>query len=254
LTQRYPTRQGTLVACQDISFEVWPGEVVCLLGPSGCGKSSLLLAIAGLQAAVEGEVVFGGHSIRTPHPQVSVVFQDPALLPWLSVAQNVAFGLHLKRMPPLSKPESRLRVGEAIASVGLQGCERAYPRQLSGGMAQRVALARALVRRPKLLLLDEPFSALDAITRLEMQQLLLGAIARYHAAVLLVTHDLDEALLLADRILLMERHPGRIRRQWQVDSPQPRSQQQDSLASLKGDILQELSAVLAAVPLSPIPF
>jgi NitT/TauT family transport system ATP-binding protein len=160
------------------------------------------------------------------------------------VAQNIAFGLTLKKMPLLTKSERRSRISEAIAQVGLQGFERSYPHQLSGGMAQRVALARTLSRHPQLLLLDEPFSALDAITRLGMQTLLLDIIARQQTTVLMVTHDIDEALLLGDRVLLMAQHPGRIACEWAIAQPKPRFQQAQSLSEIRMAILEALAAVM----------
>lgn len=256
LTQRYRSRGGSVLAFEAIDLHVQPREVVCLLGPSGCGKSSLLLAIAGLQPAIAGDVRLNGRAITEPQPSVSLVFQGPALLPWLTVAQNVAWGLHLRRMPRLSRDESRSRVAEALISIGLAGRERAYPHQLSGGMAQRVSLARALVRQPELLLLDEPFSALDAVTRRSMQDLLTGAIARYQTAVLLVTHDIDEALALGDRVLLMDRCPGRIHRQWILRSPQATTGDRRPLdpsdrAAIRHEILEELLAVMEITIPSP---
>ncbi len=248
LGKDYKTREGQLTAFTDINLQIHPGEVVCLLGASGCGKSSLLMTIAGLQAATEGQVQFHGQLLHAPHPQVSVVFQNAALLPWLTVWQNIALGLRLKEMPRLSPSELRSRISAAIASVNLPGFERAYPHQLSGGMAQRVALARALARQPKLLLLDEPFSALDAITRLEMQKLLLEVIRQYQSTVLVVTHDIDEALLVGDRILLMSQRPGRIHREWQISEPKPRFQHFHQLAELRLHILAELSGVMDQTP------
>ena len=249
LTQRYRSRGGSVLAFEAINLQVQPREVVCLLGPSGCGKSSLLLAIAGLQPAERGNVWLHGQAIAEPHPSVSLMFQGPALLPWLTVAQNVAWGLHLRRMPRLGRAEARSRVAEALTGVGLGGREHAYPHQLSGGMAQRVALARALVRQPELLLLDEPFSALDAITRRSMQELLRRAIDRHRAAALLVTHDIDEALALGDRVVLMDRCPGRIRRQWIVRSPhQTEGDRPDpdpnAQAEMRREILEELFTVM----------
>lgn len=244
LQKVYRTRQGQFTAFTDINLHIHHNEVVCLLGASGCGKSSLLLTIAGLQSANDGEVQFQGKKLHTPHPQISVVFQDAALLPWLTVWQNIAFGLRLKEMPRLSQLELRSRISEAIASVHLHGFERTYPHQLSGGMAQRVALARALARQPKLLLMDEPFSALDAITRLEMQKLLLEVIQHHHSTVLVVTHDIDEALLLGDRILLMGQRPGRIYREWIIPIPKPRFQHIHELTELRLHILEELSSVM----------
>ncbi|UBF30603.1 ABC transporter ATP-binding protein (plasmid) [Kovacikia minuta CCNUW1] len=244
LQKRYRTRQGWVTAFEQINLQIQPQEVVCLLGASGCGKSSLLLTIAGLQSADQGEIYLQQTPLLAPQPQIGVVFQDPALLPWLTVWQNIAFGLQLRHLPRLSRQEVRSRIGAAITSVNLQGFERAYPHQLSGGMAQRVALARVLARQPKLLLLDEPFSALDAITRLEMQKLLLNVIAQHQSTVLLVTHDIDEALLLGDRVLLMSRQPGQIHREWIVSQTKPRFQQAHRLADLRFDILAELSTVM----------
>ncbi|MBF2025582.1 MAG: ABC transporter ATP-binding protein [Oscillatoriales cyanobacterium C42_A2020_001] len=245
LQKDYQTRQGTFTAFTDINLQIHAGEVVCLLGASGCGKSSLLLTIAGLQSANQGEIFLQGDRLNVPHPQIGLVFQQAALLPWLTVWQNIAFGLQLKQMSQLSRSEVRSRISAAISSVHLQGFERAYPHQLSGGMAQRVALARSLARQPKLLLLDEPFSALDAITRLEMQKLLLAVIQQHHSTVLLVTHDIDEALLLGDRVLLMSRHPGRIHREWIVSQPKPRFQHAHLLTELRLEIFTELSTLIS---------
>ncbi|XGV97714.1 MAG: ABC transporter ATP-binding protein [Leptolyngbya sp. BL-A-14] len=245
LQKQYASRQGTLTAFEGIDLEVRLGEVVCLLGASGCGKSSLLATIAGLQSANRGDVYLNGNPLRRSHPRVGVVFQDPCLLPWLTVTQNIALGLTLKQVPSLSRTELRSRVAEAIAQAGLQGFERSYPHQLSGGMAQRVALARTLARRPQLLLLDEPFSALDAITRLDMQALLLKIIAQQQTTVLMVTHDLDEALLLGDRVVLMARHPGRIEREWAIAQPKPRFQQAHALTDIRFTIREALATVMA---------
>lgn len=244
LLKQYRTRQGWMTAFEQINLQILPGEVVCLLGASGCGKSSLLLTIAGLQTADQGGVDLQSQPVTAPHPEMGVVFQDPSLLPWLTVWQNIAFGLQLRHMPRLSRTEQDNRITEAITSVGLQGFERAYPHQLSGGMAQRVALARSLARQPKLLLLDEPFSALDAITRLEMQKLLLQVITQHQSTALLVTHDIDEALLVGDRILLMSHRPGRIHQEWKITQPKPRFQQAHTLTEIRFNILEELFSVM----------
>ncbi|MBD1910017.1 MULTISPECIES: ABC transporter ATP-binding protein [unclassified Leptolyngbya] len=245
LGKQYVTPKRRLTVFDGIDLDVQPGELVCLLGPSGCGKSSLLLTIAGLQSADRGDVWVEGQAIRSPHPSIGLMFQEAALLPWLTVQQNIAVGLQLRHMPRLSRPALRSRIDQALLSVGLQDFRYSYPHQLSGGMAQRVAIARTIARQPRLLLMDEPFSALDAITRLEMQQLLLNIIAQQHCAVLLVTHDIDEALLLSDRILLMGRNPGHIYQSWRVTAAQPRLRHTQDLMTLRAEILAALSDVMA---------
>ncbi len=251
LHKHYQVHQQRVVAFEQINLTIWPQEVVCLLGASGCGKSSLLATVAGLQPADQGSVYLQAQPLTQPHPRIGTIFQDPSLLPWLSVWDNIAFGLRLKHAPKLSALARRERIQTAIAQVGLIGFERCYPSQLSGGMKQRVALARALVRQPQLLLMDEPFSALDAITRLEMQKLLLRLIEQRHSTVLLVTHDIDEALLLGSRILLMGRHPGRLVAEWTITHPHPRFDQLSDLAETRCQILAALSRSLE--PLDPSP-
>lgn len=246
LTKQYLGKKRTVKVFENIDLQVRPHEVVCLLGASGCGKSSLLTTLAGLQSADSGHIFFAGKSLNKPDPRLGMMFQDPCLLPWLSVQQNVAFALTLDAGPKLSKDEVRQKTETAMQWVGLQNFAEAYSGQLSGGMAQRVSLARALVRNPDILLMDEPFSALDAITRLGMQELLLKLIAQRRSAVILVTHDIDEALILGDRILLMGGSPGRIVNEWRVPIPQPRVQHLHSLIDLRMDILEALSSISAA--------
>jgi NitT/TauT family transport system ATP-binding protein len=232
-----------------IALAVRPREIVCLLGGSGCGKSTLLRVLAGLEAPTAGAVRFLGQPRLRPDPRSALVFQQPSLLPWLNVSANVAFGLDFASQPALDPATLRARVASAIAAVGLAGKEKLYPAALSGGMAQRVALARALAREPALLFADEPFSALDAITRAEMQVLLVDVVRRWHSAVLLVTHDIDEALLVADRIVLMGAAPGepaRLVRTWQLDVPQPRRPDSVALAAMRGEILAALLALRPA--------
>jgi NitT/TauT family transport system ATP-binding protein len=186
-----------------VDLRVAPGEIVALLGGSGCGKSTLLRVLAGLAMPAGGSVRFDGQPLVEPHPRTALLFQKPSLLPWLSVADNVAFGLDFQRQPAVDAGGREARVQAALAAVGLPQAGALRPAQLSGGMAQRVALARGLARQPRLLLADEPFSALDAITRHDMQTLLVDVVHRAGSAVLLVTHDIDEALAVADRVMLM---------------------------------------------------
>lgn len=226
-----------------ITLGVRPREIVALLGGSGCGKSTLLRVLAGLQPPTGGTVQFLGAPLTEPSPRSALVFQQASLLPWLNVAANVGFGLDFSRQPAIARTEHGQRVQEAIDAVGLAGSEKRYPAALSGGMAQRVALARALARQPELLFADEPFSALDAITRADMQTLLVDVVHRWHSAVLLVTHDIDEAILVADRIVLMGGRPGTIVREWQVGLPRPRLADGNPVAMLRLDILAALQGV-----------
>jgi len=207
LSARYALRgKEAFTAFSRVDLEVSCGELLVLVGASGCGKSSLLHTIAGLTPRHAGSVHLGSEALCGPDPRLAVVFQDPALLPWLNVWQNIEFGLRL-RSAPISSAERERRVAQAIADVGLVRFEKTHPSQLSGGMAQRVALARALVRKPAILLLDEPFGALDAVTRADMQRLLQRIVRTHRATALLVTHDVDEAVRLADRVILMGRTP-----------------------------------------------
>lgn len=225
---------------EQVSLRVQKREIVCLLGGSGCGKSTLLRVLAGLAQPQHGSVSFLGTPLHAPHPRAALVFQQASLLPWLDVAGNAGFGLDFSRQPEIDKATKTKRVAQALEAVGLAGNEHAFPAQLSGGMAQRVALARALAREPELLFADEPFSALDAITRTEMQRLLVDVVHRWHTAVLLVTHDIDEAILVADRILLMGGKPGRIVHEWNVDIPHPREEHAAKLVQLRLEILTAL--------------
>ena len=212
---------GELVPAVDrVSFQVRRGEFICLLGPSGCGKSTLLNAVAGFETPYEGEVVVGTKVVTGPGPDRGVVFQQPRLFPWKSVRANVAHG---PRMAGKSRVEARAIADELIEMVGLSRSADALPHTLSGGMQQRVAIARALANRPNILLMDEPFGALDAQNRTVMQEGLLRLWAQLDTTILFVTHDIDEAVLLADRVLVMSAGPGRIVRDLAVDLPRPRT-------------------------------
>jgi NitT/TauT family transport system ATP-binding protein len=237
---------GARTVVDGVSLTVARREIVCLLGASGCGKSTLLRGLAGLEAPAQGSIAFLGEPLQAPHPRAALVFQQPSLLPWLDVAANVGFGLDFARQPHIDRATRDARIRAAVGAVGLAEHAHAYPAQLSGGMAQRVALARALAREPELLFADEPFSALDALTRAGMQALLVDLVHRWHTAALLVTHDIDEAMLVADRILLLAGQPGTVVREWRVDLPRPRHEHADALVRLRLDILAALRAATTA--------
>ncbi|KAF0813843.1 Bicarbonate transport ATP-binding protein CmpD [Andreprevotia sp. IGB-42] len=211
---------GAFQALDEVSFRLAPGEFVCLLGPSGCGKSTLLGALAGHLKPVAGSLALDGVAIGGPAPERGLVFQHHTLFPWKTVLDNVAFGL---KMRGVAAAERKKQARELIELVGLGGFERHYPGQLSGGMQQRVEIARVLINRPRVLLMDEPFGALDALTRLKMQELLLDIWGRFGTTVLFITHDIDEALFLSDRILIMGPRPGRIIETLEAGFARPRS-------------------------------
>jgi len=207
-------------ALQGVSVAIARNEFAAILGPSGCGKSTLLNMVAGFDAPTRGAVRFDGEPVRTPSPRRAVVFQEPALFPWYSVLDNITFGLRTRGLAPASYRE---RVRTIVEQVGLQGFESHYPAELSGGMKQRVGIARVLVMEPDVLLMDEPFGSLDAQTRSVMQELLLSVWERHQQTVLFVTHDIEEALLLADSVSVMTARPGRIKKRLTVALPRPRS-------------------------------
>ena len=208
-------RYGERTLLNDFRLRMRPGEIVALLGASGCGKSTLLRLIAGLDSAYDGHVRVRGRAQDAPSTDVGFVFQEPRLFPWLNVARNVAFDLGGPQADPA-------RVEALLSEVGLGGLGSRLPKQLSGGQAQRVAIARGLFVQPHVLLLDEPFSAVDAFTRLKLQDLLLRVAHAHGITVLLVTHDIDEAVHLADRVIVLEADPGRIRAEVAVSQPRPR--------------------------------
>jgi NitT/TauT family transport system ATP-binding protein len=215
-----PSRRPEVVAVEDASITVQENEFVSLIGPSGCGKSTLLRAAAGLEVPSSGVINVQGQPIDGPGADRGMVFQAYTLFPWLTVRENIRFSLKKTILTPGEKDE---RVKEYIRLIGLEGFENSFPNQLSGGMRQRVAIARALVYRPKILLMDEPFGALDAQTRLLMQELLLQVWETHRSTVLFVTHDVEEAILLSDRILVMTALPGKIKTEIMIDLPRPRS-------------------------------
>lgn len=223
----------TLPVLDDISLRVEPGESVALLGPSGCGKSTLLRLVAGLEPPTIGRLLADGAPINGPDPSRVVMFQDPTLFPWRTVRANVSLGLEARGLLRTQAP----RVDQALRLVNLSEFAGAYPHQLSGGMAQRVSLARALVNDPRLLLLDEPLGKLDSMTRITMQRELVSLWRRTGFTVLMVTHDVEEALFMADRVIVLSDRPASIKADIAVDLPFPRHRGHPRLAALRRDIL-----------------
>jgi len=226
-------RYGDRPVLGGIDLAIDASEIVAVIGPSGCGKSTLLRLAAGLDTRYHGEIAVGDELICGPHPSIGLVFQEPRLFPWLDVAKNVAFGLRDR-----SSANAAQLVRDALEAVDLTSFAAALPKELSGGMAQRVALARALVTEPQVLLLDEPFSALDAFTRMRLQDHLLAAWERYRPTLVLVTHDLDEAVYLADRVFVLGERPGRVIDVIPVASPRPRDRRDGALAALRVALLE----------------
>jgi sulfonate transport system ATP-binding protein len=221
------------------SAEIKQGEILAIIGGSGCGKSTLLRAIAGLDRASSGTVTLDNEAIASPHAKIGIIFQEPRLLPWLSVADNIGFGLS-----ELPADLRREKVASALAKVGLTDKANAWPRELSGGQAQRVAIARALVPQPEVLLLDEPFSALDAFTRRDLQDHLLELWAETRPTLVLVTHDVDEAVVLADRVLVMRPRPGRLFEEIRINLARPRDRNSPLFDNFKRRVLTALDRSL----------
>jgi sulfonate transport system ATP-binding protein len=226
-------------ALEGVTIDVKPGEILAIVGGSGCGKSTLLRAISGLDTPSQGRVVLDGAPVTAPQEKIGIIFQEPRLLPWLTVAQNVGFGLEDR-----SRNERDSRVSMALRRVGLAEKADAWPRELSGGQAQRVAIARALAPRPEVLLLDEPFSALDAFTRTDLQDHLLALWSDLKPTLVLVTHDVEEAIVLADRILVMKPRPGTIFDEIPDDLPRPRDRQSAAFDHVKRRVLASLDRSL----------
>ena len=223
VTKRFASKGGLITALNDVSFEVAEGEVVCLLGTSGCGKSTLLSLMAGLDEPSEGAITLDGRTITGPGTDRGMVFQRDCLFPWLTVAGNVRFGMRLKANADVLDGTAVGRSEYLIGAVGLSKFKDAYPKQLSGGMRQRAAIARALLNQPRVLLMDEPFGALDAQTREEMQELLLTLCAKHGTTVVFVTHDVEEAVYLGDRVVVMKAHPGEVAADIPIGLPRPRT-------------------------------
>lgn len=223
ICKSYPLNGSVHQVLEGIRFTVRQGELTCVTGRSGCGKTTLLKILAGLTSPSSGTVLLEGSPVSGPGPERCVVFQEYALFPWLTVEENIAFGLKIRRV---EKSTAKKAVDRYLALMGLSQFKDYLPREISGGMKQRVALARVLILNPKILLMDEPFGALDAQTREDMQGLLLELWEELHHTILFVTHDVNEALLLADRILIMGINPGRVSKEISVDLPRPRAKEE----------------------------
>jgi NitT/TauT family transport system ATP-binding protein len=237
----YHLGRETVRAVEKFTLEAKPGEFICILGPSGCGKSSVLYAVAGFIKTVQGFVCVDQQMVNKPGADRGVIFQQYNLFPWLKVHENISFGL---RMQGISRRNRYERALKYIEMVGLGGFENKFPSQLSGGMQQRVAIARALANQPSVLLMDEPFGALDAQTRLMMQELVLDIWESSHTTILFVTHDVEEAIFLADRIFLMTAHPGTLKAKIPIIIPRPRAP--DSII-LNHDYIKTKQFLLSAI-------
>ena len=243
IVKRFETQDGVLTAVDDVSFNVVPGEFLSVIGPSGCGKSTLFNVIGGLMGGYDGRVTVGGETIRGPHASIGMIFQEESTFPWRNVIDNVAFPLEIAGM---AKAERMERGRHFINLVGLNGFERRYPAELSGGMRQRVSMARTLASEPKILLMDEPFAALDEQTRLLLGDKVLQIQQELKQTTLLITHNLTEAVQLSDRILVMTYRPGKLKRMVEIKLPRPRNSEIVSsddfgsyVAQIWGDLREE---------------
>ncbi|WP_163873996.1 ABC transporter ATP-binding protein [Paenibacillus favisporus] len=237
LSKSFETAKGRVEALHKVDLNIREGEFITVIGPSGCGKSTLLRIIAGLDGQYSGTITLGGQNITGPGIDKGFIFQEHRLFPWLTVEKNIAADLSLR------DPEVRRKVDELIELVKLGGFEKAYPKELSGGMAQRVAIARALLRNPRVLLLDEPFGALDAFTRAHMQDVLLDIWRRNQTTMIFVTHDIDEAVFLANRVVILKPRPGQIKSIVPIDLPYPRKKTTSSFQELRLRVLKLLDSL-----------
>ncbi len=226
-----------LTVLENINIDIQENEFVCIVGPSGCGKSTLLRIIAGLEPSTEGNVIYRGEKLNKPRKEMGMVFQNYSLMPWLNVEDNISMGLNFKRV---SKSEKKKTVDEFLKIIGLENFRKSYPHELSGGMQQRVAIARALANNPDVVLMDEPFGALDAYTRILLQKELLRIWEYDKKTIIFVTHSVDEAIYLADRIILMSRRKGCVDREIFVDIPRIRDRSDSRYAKLTQELLEEL--------------
>lgn len=249
ITKRYGQERDGTLAVKDLTFEIGDREIVTMVGPSGCGKTTVLKLMAGLLPPTHGSITLDGRPYSRPPEEIALVFQDygASLYPWMKVADNVAFPLRRKRLPA---SELKARVQRALNSVGLDGFAHRYPWQLSGGMQQRVAIARGLAYKPRILLMDEPFGALDAQTRADLEDLVLSVRDEYDVTVIFVTHDIDESIYLADRVLVMGPRPTYIDEDLTVNLPSPRDQirtkEQPEFSRLRSDVYGRIKVAALA--------
>lgn len=234
LSKYFTRKKDSVHALDNIDFDVKKGEMVCILGPSGCGKSTLLRAICGLDTEHEGKVMIDGKEVSKPEKTRGMVFQEHRLFPWLTVEQNIGFALN-----GVKKEEKEELVQKYIDMVGLTGFEKAYPKQLSGGMAQRAGIARAIVNNPEVLLLDEPFGALDTFTKMSMQKELKQIQKKSNTTMIMVTHDIEEAIFLADKIIVMSPRPGKIIKVVDVDLAEPRDRNTYEFLEIRKEVFNE---------------
>jgi ABC-type nitrate/sulfonate/bicarbonate transport system ATPase subunit len=237
VSMSFETRRGRVTALEEVSVEIPDGHFACLVGPSGCGKSTLLRIMGGLLRPGEGVVRVGGRPVERPGADRGMVFQSYTLFPWLKVRENVEFGPRLQGIPRTTRRQTS---DALLREMGLQEFAGAYPKELSGGMQQRVAIARALANEPEVLLMDEPFGALDALTRASAQRFLTEVWERHRRTIAFVTHDIEEAVFLGDTIYVMSPRPGRIQEVVQVDIPRPRSLEDERLLQLRRRILSQI--------------
>ena len=237
VSKEYPAKGGSMLAIDNISMDITDHQFICLVGPSGCGKSTLLRMISGLEPISKGEVLIDGKPIQGTSPKVGFVFQEYTLFPWRTVQKNVEFGLEIKNVPPAEREKIALKY---IDMVGLSSFRDSYPHQLSGGMKQRCAIARTLAVGPEILLMDEPFGALDAQTRNILQEQLLEIWQKEKIKVIFVTHSVDEAVFLADKVVIMTTRPGRIKEVVNVNLPRPRKRTDAEVNQVRDAILKSL--------------
>lgn len=229
----FSSGEREVVALDDIDLDIKPGEFICLLGPSGCGKSTLLNAVAGFSPPTAGSILVDGEPVQKPGPDRGMVFQEYALFPWMTVEKNIAFGLEIKKLP---KSQIKEKVSALLAMLNLQDFRDRYPKDLSGGMRQRVAIARVLALDAPIMLMDEPFGALDSLTRRSLQDELLRIWTEFKKTILFVTHSIDESIYLADRIVVMTYRPGKIKKDVSVTLPRPRDPSSAAFNELKKEL------------------